>query len=175
MARVSRCYSSRWKHAALQLRPALAELLRTLYPLACVWPEFGRIINDIMRSEFDEQMMQAISAATVPISAMEANVLLAKLESEGRSLRVFFRASDQSVFLMLRGQITFVDHESIGLRTEPQRGGLCELSLQDCTFSYRDEARVPNPLRYEKYDGALSIMFPSRERIVLYFLQAGES
>jgi formamidopyrimidine-DNA glycosylase len=131
-----------------------------------------------MRKEIEEQLEQvgeAIIAATVPISAMEATSLMSKLKSQGKSLVIGFRASDHSVHLQLRGQIAFVDKESLGLTTGHEKGSYCIVSLQDCTFRYRDEASTPKILRTEKYEGSLLIFLPSEERISLRILRPGEA
>ena len=122
-----------------------------------------------------KQAGEAIAAATMPISAMEATDLISKLESEGRTVVVFFRASDHSVYLQQKWQIAFVDNESLGLATELEKGNFCIVPFEGCEFSYRDEVTLPGIFRTDKYEGTLSISLPSKERIWLRILRSEES
>ena len=103
------------------------------------------------------------------ISSADAALVLSKFETEATPLRVTFSVPDNSIYLVLKAQLgAFTEGEHLCLLTQTKEISL--ISLKGCKFEYGDGRALPELLREwatQKYEGTLTILFPSDERLTL--------
>jgi len=103
------------------------------------------------------------------ISSEDAALLLSKFESEATLLKVSLLRKNPSITLSLQARVLgFTEGEILSLMTGTK--DISFVSLNGCQFEYGDERAVPELIRdwaTQKFEGALTILFPSDEKLTL--------
>ncbi len=107
------------------------------------------------------------------ISSTEAALLISKWKSESSRVRTFFIARDKSVNLRLTALVSdFAESERLTLVAP--NGDHCLVVLRGCRFEYGDPREAPEAVREavaEKFEGTLTIIFPSGGRLYLLVMR----
>jgi len=108
------------------------------------------------------------------ISSADAALLLSKFETEATLLKVTLALSGQSIYIALKARVGgFTEGEHLSLLTEAE--DISIVSLKGCRFEYGDERAAPEFLQEwaaRRFEGTLTILFPSNERLSLRALRS---
>lgn len=105
------------------------------------------------------------------ISSAQAHLLISKYRSERTRLRISFIARDKAVNLRLTANAVEGEEPPEQLSFVADNGDFCLTVLRECRFEYGDAREVPDPAvrsaAQTKFEGCLTVLFPSGERLYI--------